>query len=670
MKKFLLLAVTAMISIVANAWTVSFTNPDNWTKVNAYAWSGSGTQTANWPGTAMTKTGDVWTLTMEGAVPENIIFNDGSAQTGDLKFVDGATYDKLGVVGAELITYSVYFDNSKTNWNNVYFYTFSPEVCGSWPGVELQKNSDGLYEWNYEATSEPSFGGIIFTNNQGAQTANLTFENNATYDINGKVGAELHSYTVYFDNSKSNWDKVCVYTFSPELAGSWPGTELTANSDGLYEWTIESTTEPTVGGIIFNNNNGSQTDNLTYEAGATYNVNGKVVGGDVETKIYLAGVITDWSTTDVAYKFTEVEDGIYRLSVPTLSGDFKLVVNGNWLGYTEAPLVSGEPYVLYDPGYGQCILASDPAEDVVLTYTEATKTLVVTYNTGKLEVPAAVYVFGTLESGKWAPQDAVEMNKEEGIFTIKGLKVQTEYGSAGAYIAFTSVKDADWDVVNANRYGAKSANLEVAFGTPVEFIFKTENNFVVVPTAPNENGVFTVDIVMDFDNQVVTFTEVSEEQVEYPELFLIAYEGEPQLSFADGVYSIVLPNITEDGWSIGNLEDMNVIAIKEDTEIKENNYFDVYYVSYNTLFEGDWLSTTDFTTDNKVKISLIGDVDAFVPNSMKPIKMMIDTTVGVEEIEANEAGAVYFNLQGVRVANPEKGMFIKVQGDKATKVAL
>lgn len=43
----------------------------------------------------------------------------------------------------------------------------------------------------------------------------------------------------------------------------------------------------------------------------------------------------------------------------------------------------------------------------------------------------------------------------------------------------------------------------------------------------------------------------------------------------------------------------------------------------------------------------------------------------IEEIEAEtEAPAVYYNLQGVRVANPENGIFIMVQGKKATKVAL
>lgn len=45
-----------------------------------------------------------------------------------------------------------------------------------------------------------------------------------------------------------------------------------------------------------------------------------------------------------------------------------------------------------------------------------------------------------------------------------------------------------------------------------------------------------------------------------------------------------------------------------------------------------------------------------------------DETTGVEGIGAEEGEAVYFNLQGVRVANPEHGIFVKVQNGKAVKV--
>lgn len=46
-------------------------------------------------------------------------------------------------------------------------------------------------------------------------------------------------------------------------------------------------------------------------------------------------------------------------------------------------------------------------------------------------------------------------------------------------------------------------------------------------------------------------------------------------------------------------------------------------------------------------------------------------TAAVDGIEMEEAGEpVYYNLQGIRVVNPEKGIFIKKEGQKTTKVIL
>ena len=42
----------------------------------------------------------------------------------------------------------------------------------------------------------------------------------------------------------------------------------------------------------------------------------------------------------------------------------------------------------------------------------------------------------------------------------------------------------------------------------------------------------------------------------------------------------------------------------------------------------------------------------------------------IEEIGEDNAPAEYYNLQGIKVENPEKGIFIKKQGNKATKVVL
>ncbi|MCM1067449.1 MAG: hypothetical protein NC418_07755 [Muribaculaceae bacterium] len=54
-------------------------------------------------------------------------------------------------------------------------------------------------------------------------------------------------------------------------------------------------------------------------------------------------------------------------------------------------------------------------------------------------------------------------------------------------------------------------------------------------------------------------------------------------------------------------------------------------------------------------------------------KFTVDPETGVDAVDVvdeADAPAVYYNLQGVRVANPERGLYIKVQGSKSTKIVL
>lgn len=79
-KKSLLLVIAVMLcAIGARAWTVQFTNPDNWEQVCVWAWDANNNNQnctgGTWPGASMNKTGDVWTYTGNGT-PTNILFNN------------------------------------------------------------------------------------------------------------------------------------------------------------------------------------------------------------------------------------------------------------------------------------------------------------------------------------------------------------------------------------------------------------------------------------------------------------------------------------------------------------------------------------------------------------------------------------------------------------------
>lgn len=61
-------------------------------------------------------------------------------------------------------------------------------------------------------------------------------------------------------------------------------------------------------------------------------------------------------------------------------------------------------------------------------------------------------------------------------------------------------------------------------------------------------------------------------------------------------------------------------------------------------------------------------IDANPDNVVRMEIVVESTSTGVDAIEAAEGEAVYYNLQGVRVANPEKGIYVKVLNGKSTKV--
>ena len=69
-------------------------------------------------------------------------------------------------------------------------------------------------------------------------------------------------------------------------------------------------------------------------------------------------------------------------------------------------------------------------------------------------------------------------------------------------------------------------------------------------------------------------------------------------------------------------------------------------------------------TGNNPYITMLS-VPTKLPNrSVSSLKI----NTGVEDIEMNNTPAEYYNLQGVKVDNPSNGIFIKVEGDKATKI--
>ena len=76
------------------------------------------------------------------------------------------------------------------------------------------------------------------------------------------------------------------------------------------------------------------------------------------------------------------------------------------------------------------------------------------------------------------------------------------------------------------------------------------------------------------------------------------------------------------------------------------------------------------TTGTLVLATKAEGATSYTPQKTYTYTVNFSTPTGVEDIDADSADAEYYTLQGVKVANPENGIFIKVAGGKAVKVIL
>lgn len=91
----------------------------------------------------------------------------------------------------------------------------------------------------------------------------------------------------------------------------------------------------------------------------------------------------------------------------------------------------------------------------------------------------------------------------------------------------------------------------------------------------------------------------------------------------------------------------------------------------------DYLDNADYATNpDKVEVEIAEKSSIQFVNTGEQLCFVLevsylepDPTTGVSDVAVEADGeAVYYNLNGVKVANPENGLFIKVQGGKASKV--
>ena len=272
-------------------------------------------------------------------------------------------------------------------------------------------NEDGIYEVEVPA----GYPSLIFCrmnpsatannwNNKWDQTPDLTVPTDGTNlytvkeDTWDKGGGSWSTYTpktytVYFINS-AGWDEVCAYAWTDGGAGlEWPGVAMTktgntVNGFDIYSITFDTAYEK----VIFNNNNqGSQTADLTLNAGqyydfksvAWYETLADVPEIDVlATDAYLVGSFNAWNTSANEFKLPEVGATAGAVSLELEANtdyEFKVIQSGAWLGNGGTITESISGWVFGSSIGSNCKLTTAEAGTYVFTWDTTDKKLSVTY---------------------------------------------------------------------------------------------------------------------------------------------------------------------------------------------------------------------------------------------------------------------------------------------------
>ena len=254
--------------------------------------------------------------------------------------------------------------------------------------------------------------------------------------------------------------------------------------------------------------------------------------------------------------------------------------------------------------------------------------------------------------------------------TIKAVAIKDEVSSNVATATYTIVEPEVIENIAEFYTLASSKGKVVKFANTLTVIYQNYNNLIV----KDETGTM---LIFGSTSQTYSNGDVMEAGTIGT---IAAYGGNPQLA---PVSTKELPNATA-GTSVEPKE----VTIEELSECDFLDYVKVENVTF-TLNSGETKKYTiskgddSFAVYNQFNLTIsdlgegnLFDVTGFVSSyngtaQLQPTAVIYDdVATGIEEIAIENAPVEYYNLQGVKVARPENGIFIKKQGSKTTKVVL
>lgn len=275
-------------------------------------------------------------------------------------------------------------------------------------------------------------------------------------------------------------------------------------------------------------------------------------------------------------------------------------------------------------------------------------------------IPKALYLRGQMNN--WEPEDEWKFTTEDNkIFRLDHVAIEAgqEFKIAddmwGEY-NYGGWINLDWGVTRVFYNGS---NMSLLNGSDdISFVFNLEENILLisVPEYPGVSvegahysvcgSIFGEDDFISEDmtkqkrgNWVLANKEVNEG------IFGISFKNKYNQSFGSiswfGAYSSTLEEDDE------NIDENGDVKVVLDTEIIMSNW------DYRYLKISAGCYTFSFDPKKSTLLVTKGKSDS-----------------SVDEIETDMETPVYFNLQGMKVNNPESGIFVKVVNGKASKVLI
>jgi len=289
--------------------------------------------------------------------PTKIIFVTDDGQTGDLDYVNHGYYTASGL-SYHLGSNTVYYDNSVSQWDKVYYYAWDNQGrCKTqWPGEEVTTIVQIDGRDCYKVELDGQYTSVIFNYPEATdvkQTEDLVVENEKVY--------QLAANTVYFDNSPTQWENVYYYAYTDDeqQKTKWPGEKIAAPIEA-NKYAVNLLEKYTK--VIFNDGTQSgstvgvnQTPNLDVENNKVYSMEIADISSIGMHRSFNNNGNETWETVSLTsagedYTWTYLLD---LSDDANFNPEFKLRVNDNvWMGYDDISKTAPYNWLVAGSNYG------------------------------------------------------------------------------------------------------------------------------------------------------------------------------------------------------------------------------------------------------------------------------------------------------------------------------